>query len=610
MVKRRFPKLYSQQTSHLHIQPRNPKLAIPSNKKNRRRKHTVNHHNTNNTKTAYYTILASNSPNEGSTIYKPQLTKSAPQENTQHPYLFFNTFENSLDEWSNRDGEVGATLCLDNIATPDGTHYLKLPNKKRGGNFASNIRQTAFDVKKYSIVRFDYKIPSDVKVNFLVRVGGRWYDVQFTDDPKEYRYKRVNMAGIGKIQGVIADNNWHTAEFNLYEMLRTKTGNHIAEEMIMADWDITGYMKLEFGHNHQGATYYIDNFSISKDPRATNTDNNPVLIIDDFNNKENVNLLKGGTFTFSDKQGLGRIQKLYYNEQPLPKPSEEGYSLHLSYDVSQQNAYAGYVTMLNNIDLSQYQTLTFWIKGKQGGETLLIGLKDQFGHESKLLIDRYLIQGITADWQEVMIPLTAFTSIQHWNAIENLNLCFESWISRPESGTYIDNLQFEKTLGTITIEDFESRNGRNQFGGNSRIFTNGNCTINVAYETSNTPQDPSTVYCISYSGTFGPPSWAYCGWTTELNGVSVSASGTVSFHIKGAKGGETPNIYLDDGTSRACVDIEKYVTVTTSWQKVTIPLSEFSNQGVDLTHLQEIQIVFEWENMSGTIWIDNIQFNS
>lgn len=558
--------------------------------------------------TAYYAILASNSPTEGSTIHKPPPAKPKPGENIQDPYLFFNTFENGLDEWSNRDREVGATLTLDNTATPDGTYCLKLANKKRGGNFASNICQTPFDVRKYPSVRFDYKIPSDVKINFLVKVSGTWYDIQFTDDPKEYKYQRVNMAGIGKIGGAIADNNWHRAEFNLYEMLRTGTRNHIVEEMIMADWDIVGYMKLEFGHNYQGATYYIDNFSISKDPQANTTDNNPVMIIDEFNSKENVNLLKGNTFTFSDTQGLGRIQKLYYNEQPFQKLDKEGYSLHLSYDVSQQNAYAGYITMLNNIDLTEYQTLTFWMKGKQGKETLLIGLRDQLGHESKLLVDSYLLQDITTDWQKVTIPLTAFTNIQDWKAIENLNLCFESWIGSGEGEIYIDNFQFEKNLEAIVVDDFEGKNEKNLLGGCTGAFLEGNCTIDVAYDTFNTCDISSTVYRISYGGAIGDL-FTYCGWASELKGINVPTTGTISFHIKGAEGGETPNIYLDDGTNRACVIIEKYVPVNTNWQEVTISLSEFSNQGVDLTHLEEFQIVFEWEKMSGTIWIDNIQFN-
>lgn len=559
-------------------------------------------------KTAYYAILASNSPNEGSTTYKPSLIKPKPQENTQDPCLFLNTFKNGFDEWSNRDGEVGATLCLDNIATPDGTYCLKLTNKKRGGNFASNIRQTPFDAKKYPIIRFDYKIPTDVKINFLVKVSGRWYDVQFTDDPKEYRYKRVNMAGIGKIQGVNADNNWHTAEFNLYEMLRTKTRNHIVEEMIMADWDITGYMKLEFGNNNQGATYYIDNFGIWKDPEASIEDDSLVLRIDDFNNCEYINLLKGNVFTFSDNQGLGKVQTFFFDEQPIQNRNESGYSLSLKYDVSQQNSYTGYVSMLETVDLSEYQTLTFWIKGKQGGETLLVGIKDTSGHESKLLVEHYLPPGVTQEWRKVTIPLTAFTKIQNWRAVENLNFCFESCIGSEHGEVYLDNIQFERTFGTILVDDFEGRNGMNLIGGSMRAFSNGNCTISVAYDTFNTFVD-STAYRISYSGATGNL-FTYSGWVTELNGLDVSATGTISFYIKGSKGGETANLYLDDGTNRACVVIEQYVPITTSWQKVTIPLAEFSNQGIDLTHLQELQIVFEWEDMCGTIWIDNIHFSS
>ncbi len=558
-------------------------------------------------KIAYSAILASNSLNEGSAIYEPSPAKPTPQENTQDPYLFLNTFDNSLAEWSNRDGEVGATISLDNIATPGETYCLRLTNKKRGGNFASNIRQTPFDARKYPLVRFDYKIPQDVEMNFLVKVSGRWYDIQFTDDSKEYKYKRVNMAGIGKIEEVIADNNWHTAEFNLYEMLRTKTRNYIVEEMIMADWDITGYMKLEFGHNHQGATYYIDNFGIWKNPQASIEDDNIVLGVDDFDD-EHINSLKGSMFTFTDNQGLGKVQTLLTDEQPIQNQINAGHSLLIKYDVFQQNAYAGYVTMLENVDLTGYQTLAFWIKGKQGGETLLVGIKDGFGQESKLLVERYLSSRVTKEWQKVTVPLSAFTKIQNWRTIENLNFCFENCMNSEYGEICIDNIQFERTLETIIVDDFEGRNGKNLIGGTIRSFSNGNCTINVAYDTFNTFSD-STAFSISYSGVTGNL-FTYSGWTTELNGLDFSAAGTISFYIKGAEGRETPNLYLDDGTNRACVIIRQYVQITTSWQKVTIPLGEFTNQGIDLTHLQEVQIVFEWEDMSGTIWIDNLEFSS
>ena len=113
------------------------------------------------------------------------------------------------------------------------------------------------------IVRFDYRIPNSIKTNFLVKVSGRWYEIGFTDDYKDLHDKRVNIAPIGNINGIFIDDKWHTAEFNLYDMLRTKTGNTIIEEMVMADWDVDGYMKLKFGRNPKGATYYIDNFTIT-----------------------------------------------------------------------------------------------------------------------------------------------------------------------------------------------------------------------------------------------------------------------------------------------------------------------------------------------------------
>jgi len=46
--------------------------------------------------------------------------------------------------------------------------------------------------------------------------------------------------------------------------------------------------------------------------------------------------------------------------------------------------------------------------------------------------------------------------------------------------------------------------------------------------------------------------------------------------------------------------------ITTSWQEIRIPLEKF--KGVDLSHLEAIQVVFEWEEMSGTIYIPEIYF--
>ncbi len=181
-----------------------------------------------------------------------------------HPSICQNTFEDGFDEWSNRDSMVGATLDLNNTQTPNNTNCLELVNLEEGGNFASNIRITSFDASQYPLVSFDYKISEDVKINFLVKLENddTWYEIVFTDDFKDYR--QVNMECVGSIDNIIKDNNWHSTSFNLYEMLKTKTDDFQVKEMIMADWNTAGYMKLVYGTNPAYATYYLDNFMIIK----------------------------------------------------------------------------------------------------------------------------------------------------------------------------------------------------------------------------------------------------------------------------------------------------------------------------------------------------------
>ncbi len=554
----------------------------------------------------YYAIFASNLESEGSVI-KPtskmddSVLKTAENIRTDGFYLVRETFEDGIGEWSNRDGAVGAMVSRDNTATPDGTYCLKLTKTNYGGNFASNVRRTPFDVREHPIVQFDYKIPPDIKINFMVKVNSRWYEIGFTGAPKELRNTRVNIADIGKIENVIADDKWHTARFNLYEMLRTKTGNHMVTKMIMADWNVGGYMKLKFGTNRQGATFYIDNFTIRKESSSGPRIDGGVLLIDNFDQKKEVNSLGGISNVFTDSVE-GKVQLSYVgNDNDSKKGS---YALQISYDVSQKGSFAGYMTQLRNLDIGEYKTLSFDIKGSKSGEMFKIGLKDRSGNESKVLVNDYLPQEIGTTWQRVAIPLVAFSNIKDWGAMENLSLAFENSIGSGEGAVLLDDIQFEKDLKSLVVNNFENDNDSNLLGGKSWTFSNGAAGINGGYEKDSS----SKVYRLSYGGEIGDL-FTYAGWTTQLQGIDVSQCKSVSLLIKGAAGGEEPNIYMDDGNFRWGVYINRYKPTTASWQKVTIPLKDFADYGVDLTHLEELQVVFEWERMSGAIYIDDIRFD-
>jgi hypothetical protein len=162
---------------------------------------------------------------------------------------------------------IGAKLERDTTQRDDGSVCLKLTNQVERGNFAASIRQEAYDAKAYPLIMFDYKMPAGVKINLLAKVNNTWYDLELTDDQKVYW--GLNMEKIGKIADIRPDNQWHTVSFNLYKALEqyykskiNKPPDYTVQELIFANWDSTGFMKLELGHNPQGVLYYIDNFSI------------------------------------------------------------------------------------------------------------------------------------------------------------------------------------------------------------------------------------------------------------------------------------------------------------------------------------------------------------
>jgi hypothetical protein len=170
------------------------------------------------------------------------------------------TFEDGFGQWQHRNRDMGAALILDKDQAKDNGQCLKITTQVKNGNNSCTVRSQAFDINKYPIVSFDYKITAGLKTNFQVKTGDTWHEIVFTDDEKVYW--DINMDKIGKIDGILADNQWHHAEFNLYALLKSKTKDFLVTEMTMADWDSTGFMKLENGHNPIGVSYYIDNFTI------------------------------------------------------------------------------------------------------------------------------------------------------------------------------------------------------------------------------------------------------------------------------------------------------------------------------------------------------------
>jgi len=96
------------------------------------------------------------------------------------------------------------------------------------------------------------------------------------------------------------------------------------------------------------------------------------------------------------------------------------------------------------LDARAYSHLTFWVRGKQGGETFRIKLADAAwaAREDGFLIGpvtRFLPKGVTKEWREVSIPLRGLTTLDR-SALAFLTIDFHS---PGETTIFLDDISFK-----------------------------------------------------------------------------------------------------------------------------------------------------------------------
>lgn len=161
----------------------------------------------------------------------------------------YEDFEHSTGAFQSYGGAGGARIVLDDTTAASGERSLRVYNPEEGGRFGI-IRRGAFDAGKYRIVRFDYKVPPRLRADIAVHVNGTMKGIRFKDTDN-------NLPMIGAVPDVKDDNQWHTAEFNLYEMLRRDdptAASYVVDQFVIADWN--------WRSNARGQTYHLDNFQL------------------------------------------------------------------------------------------------------------------------------------------------------------------------------------------------------------------------------------------------------------------------------------------------------------------------------------------------------------
>jgi hypothetical protein len=128
------------------------------------------------------------------------------------------------------------------------------------------------------------------------------------------------------------------------------------------------------------------------------------------------------------------------------------------------------------------------------------------------------------------------------------------------------------------------------------------------------PDDAHNTFLrIAYGGTigrdYGPHGgFSYALWQARLNGIDARQFNSLTLRIRGEKGGETPNFCLSDTATRTTLRATELPAVTQEWQTIRLPLAHYAERGIDLSHLNSLQVVFEWTEQSGTVYVDDIRF--
>lgn len=546
---------------------------------------------------AVYTLFA-DSDAARSTLAQVKVPLVAAQEPTSESVLVSETFENGTGTWKARDRWIGASVAQKKDAGMNGTGGLVITNESYGGNFSVTLLDHSFDVREYSQVSFDYCVKAGVKTDFYLLVNNRWYNLGFTDDAQGFRNMDTNIDPLGQIEGIITDGQWHTASVDLYSLLRERTEYTQIDAIVMADWNVMGYMNLSCGTNARGAYYLIDNFQIAVSP-AIRSD---TLYVDDFESAAEGNLLGGDTGTFSN-EGMD-----YISVDFAAAEGSRSKSLCLTYDATAQNAYCGYWSSLMSCNLINTEYLSFDIR-VEGTPCILAGLRPtNSGAEATVDIRAYWSQPDAAGWRTVSIPLSAFreAGLTRLSFMDVVFLKMEQTLDSGKNVLYLDNLAFTKggdqsgAYTNVNLLDIAAQS----------TDLSGAAAISYGAHTAMGEAGALDTVRISYGGSiglgYGGREFSYCLWVQNLPDLNLREYQTLSLTVKGEKGGDAPHIYLDDGNNRRMLPLSQQTELTGEWQVIQIPLHTLEARGVDLSHVTGVQLVFEWAEMSGTVYISDI----
>jgi hypothetical protein len=184
------------------------------------------------------------------------------------------------------------------------------------------------------------------------------------------------------------------------------------------------------------------------------------LILIDYNDESS--MTNTGGITGGDAEQPGTLSAAIVSDNGFRR-GEYGCAVKIDYDAPNPGDYTFYWMKLGkqirgktdtttSLNLSQYNYLSFWIKGTPELSKIKVEIHQDtdsngifvFGKDisSFVYTDLYMNGKIDSGWKKVLIPLANFAGIKDWSKMLELVFVFENSSGTPSGAVYIDDIVF------------------------------------------------------------------------------------------------------------------------------------------------------------------------
>ncbi len=188
----------------------------------------------------------------------------------------------------------------------------------------------------------------------------------------------------------------------------------------------------------------------------------PPIIIDNFDVGRTDGIFIERTTTLGTYQGTWAKRPAWsiITKSEEHRMGDTGYGLRLEW--KNLGGWCGWYTLLDGLDVTDYNALTFWIKGEEGGERFDIGLADMQMQNLDIsakyvgAVSFFLDNGVTKEWQKVKIPLSRLGADVDLSALGSLVFWCRYSSAGDSSVVYIDDLMIENDPDVRKIEEYNA----------------------------------------------------------------------------------------------------------------------------------------------------------